>query len=166
MVLHSNLEKDEDWREKFADSNAAPRLLIVLFGADSGYIQVARSDKVIFCKDCGGVFGDPFSGIEISKNVLQIHHYGGSAWRWAYVYKFRYQNKEFFLIGKTAYSYWNVQNCDKLKEFAGTKYEDINFVTGQYEKKEISEDCKLLENKKGKRKIEPLILLSKFEIDN
>jgi hypothetical protein len=166
MVLGSRLEKDEDWSEKFADSNAAPRLLIILFGTDSGFIQAAISDKAILCKDCGGTFGNPFSGMEIVNNVLQFHHYGGSAWRWSYAYKFRYQDKAFFLIGKTTYSFWNVKYCDKLKEFAGTAYEDVNFITGQYEKKEISEDCKLLENKKGKKKIEPLISLSKFEIDN
>ena len=166
MVLGPNWEKNEDWRERGADSNAAPRLLIILFGKDSAYIQVARSEKAILCKDCGGIFGDPFAGIEINKNVLSINHYGGSNWRWGYTHKFRYQENVFFLIGQTSNSYWSVENCEKLNDFAGTKYEDINFITGQYEKKEISEDCKLLESKKGKRKIEQLISLSKFEIDN
>ena len=127
---------------------------------------MAKSEKAILCKDCGGIFGDPFAGIEINKNVLSINHYGGSNWRWGYTHRFRYQENDFFLIGQTSNSYWSVENCDKLNDFAGTKYEDINFITGQYEKKEISEDCKLLENKKGKRKIEQLISLSNFEIDN
>ena len=159
-------EQDENWREKASDSNAAPRLLIILFGTGSGYVQIAKNDKAILCKDCGGIFGDPFAGIEINKNVLSINHYGGSNWRWGYTHKFRFQDKEFFLIGQTKYSFWAVENCEKLNDFAGTKYEDVNFVTGQCEMKEISEDCKLLENKKGKRKIEPLISLSKFEIAN
>ena len=166
MVLGPNWEKNEDWRERGTDSNATPRLLIILFGKNSGFVQVAKSEKAILCKDCGGIFGDPFAGIEINKNVLSINHYGGSNWRWGYTHKFRYQGNEFFLIGQTTNSYWSVENCEKLNDFAGTKYEDINFITGQYEKKEISEDCKLLENKKGKRKIEQLISLSNFEIDN
>ena len=166
IVVGSKWEQDENWSEKASDSNVAPRLLIILFGTDSGYVQIAKNDKAILCKDCGGIFGDPFAGIEINKNVLSINHYGGSNWRWGYTHKFRFQDKDFFLIGQTKYSFLAVENCEKLNDFAGTKYEDINFITGQYEKKEISEDCKLLENKKGKRKIEQLISLSNFEIDN
>ena len=166
IVVGSKWEQDENWSEKASDSNVAPRLLIILFGTDSGYVQIVKNDKAILCKDCGGIFGDPFAGIEINKNVLSINHYGGSNWRWGYTHKFRFQDKEFFLIGQTKYSFLAVENCEKLNDFAGTKYEDINFVTGQYEMKEISEDCKLLENKKGKRKIEQLISLSNFEIDN
>jgi len=166
IVVGSKWEQDENWSEKASDSNVAPRLLIILFGTDSGYVQIAKKDKAILCKDCGGIFGDPFAGIEINKNVLSINHYGGSNWRWGYTHKFRFQDKDFFLIGQIKYSFLAVENCEKLNDFAGTKYEDINFVTGQYEMKEISEDCKLLENKKGKRKIEQLISLSNFEIDN
>jgi len=166
IVVGSKWEQDENWSEKASDSNVVPRLLIILFGTDSGYVQIAKNDKAILCKDCGGIFGDPFAGIEINKNVLSINHYGGSNWRWGYTHKFRFQDKDFFLIGQIKYSFLAVENCEKLNDFAGTKYEDINFVTGQYEMKEISEDCKLLENKKGKRKIEQLISLSNFEIDN
>ncbi|HMK19364.1 MAG TPA: hypothetical protein VK492_14275 [Chitinophagaceae bacterium] len=166
IVVGSKWEQDENWSEKASDSNVAPRLLIILFGTDSGYVQIVKNDKAILCKDCGGIFGDPFAGIEINKNVLSINHYGGSNWRWGYTHKFRFQDKEFFLIGQTKYSFLAVENCEKLNDFAGTKYEDINFVTGHYEMKEISEDCKLPENKKGKRKIEQLISLSNFEIDN
>ena len=166
IVVGPKWEQDENWSEKASDSNVAPRLLIILFGTDSGYVQIAKNDKAILCKDCGGIFGDPFAGIEINKNVLSINHYGGSNWRWGYTHKFRFQDKDFFLIGQIKYSFLAVENCEKLNDFAGTKYEDINFVTGQYEMKEISEDCKLLENKKGKRKIEQLISLSNFEIDN
>ena len=81
-------------------------------------------------------------------------------------HKFRYQKGDFYLIGQSILSYWDVKNCEKLNDFAGTDYEDINFLTGQYERKKISEDCKLLENKKGKKKVQPLVSLAKFEINN
>jgi hypothetical protein len=165
MVVYPKWEDDSDWLEKDVDS-LPKRLLIILFGTSNGYVKVAESEKAILCKSCGGIFGDPFAGIAINKNVLQIDHYGGSNWRWAYTHKFRYQDSGFFLIGQTTNSYWSVKHCDKLKEMAGTDYEDINFITGQYERKRISEDCKLLENKKGKDKGAPLMPLSKFEIDN
>ena len=143
-----------------------PRLLVILFGTEKGYFQSERSPSALLCKYCGGVFGDPFAGITIANNVLSIFHYGGSAWRWSIIDKFRFQNNGWFLIGETKNSYWDVKMCDKLDDFAGTEYEDINYVTGQYERKKISEDCKLLENKKGKRAIQPLTALFKFKIDN
>ena len=120
IVVGSKWEQDENWSEKASDSNVAPRLLIILFGTDSGYVQIAKNDKAILCKDCGGIFGDPFAGIEINKNVLSINHYGGSNWRWGYTHKFRFQDKEFFLIGQTKYSFLAVENCEKLNDFAGT----------------------------------------------
>ena len=143
-----------------------PRKLLVLFGSKSGYVKAAESSASILCKNCGGIFGDPFAGISISKNVLTIHHYGGSAWRWGYTHKFRFQGGGFYLIGKTSTSYWNVEHCDQLDEMAGLEYEDINYVTGSYEKKKISTECKLLLNKKGKQKLQPLVSLTKFTIEN
>ena len=142
-----------------------PRILIVLIGSPTGFTLGATSYKALLCKYCGGIFGDPFAQIKIANNVLEVSHYGGSAWRWAYTHKFRYQNKDWFLIGKTSLSYWNVKHCDKLNDFAGTDNEDINYVTGDYQIKKISENCKLLTNKKGKKKIQPLIPLNKFSIE-
>ena len=87
----------------------------------------------------------------IDKNILIVSHYGGSAWRWSITDKFRFQDNDWYLIGETKNSYWVVERCDKLNGFAGTDYEDVNFVTGDFEIKKISQDCKLLENKKGKK---------------
>ena len=166
LAIYPAWEKDEDWMEKPGFDSMPQRLLIILFGTKTGFKQSAITSNAIMCKDCGGIFGDPFAGISIIGNVLEIYHYGGSNWRWSYTHKFRYQGNGFYLIGKRSHSYWNVMNCEKLDDFAGTDYDDINFLTGQFESKKISEDCKLLENKKGKRKREPLVALEKFEIDN
>lgn len=144
LALYHKNEKKED---RSVDS-FPPRLLIILFGAKNGYIQSVISSTALLCKGCGGIFGDPFAGIEIKNNVLQIDHYGN-----------------WYLIGQTMNSYWNVKHCDKLDDFAGTNNEDINFITGDYEIKKISENCKLLVNKKGKRKILPLVMLNKFSIE-
>jgi hypothetical protein len=128
--------------------------------------MIARSDSAIMCKSCGGIFGEPFAGIAITNGILIVEHYGGSSWRWAYTHKFRYQQNDLYLIGTTTLSYWNVKMCEKLDEFAGTEFKDINLVTGAYEEKKVSEECKLLINKRGKQKIEPLKKLSAFNIDN
>jgi len=165
MVLKS--KQEETFDPSINDSDSLPsRLLIILLKSDKGYRLAGKTDKLIMCNQCGGIFGDPFAGIEIVNGILTVNHYGGSAWRWSYTHKFRYQQNDFYLIGQTNHSYWNVKNCDKLDDFAGTDYMDVNFVTGSYEEKKISEDCKLVKDKKGKQKIQPLIKLSAFTIDN
>ncbi len=125
FALFHKMEK-EDIENVNVDSIPS-RLLIVLFGSKSGYIKAVKSATALLCKYCGGVFGDPFNGVSIAKNVLTISHYGGSAWRWSFDHKFRLQKDDFYLIGQTHYSYWNVKMCDKLNEFAGTDFEDMIF---------------------------------------
>ncbi|HVE61571.1 MAG TPA: hypothetical protein VNA26_07115 [Chitinophagaceae bacterium] len=164
LAVFHKMEKDD--LENMNVDSVPPRLLIVLFGSKSGYAEAAKSANALLCKYCGGVFGDPFNGISIEKNVLRISHYGGSAWRWSSDHLFRFQKNDFYLIGQTNYSYWNVKMCDKLDVFAGTEFKDENFLTGQFKNKKISEDCKLLENKSGKKKLQPLLSLKKFKIDS
>lgn len=142
------------------------RILVILHRESDIYSRVALSDKAVLCKYCGGIFGDPFQGLSIEKGVLLLSHYGGSNWRWAYTHKFRWQPKGYHLIGETRISYWNVEFCDKLGEFAGTEYNDVNYLTGQYEQKKISaEGCKLVLQRIGKRKVKPLVGLNQFNIE-
>jgi hypothetical protein len=148
------------------ENSDAERLILVLFKTATGYSVAGKSANVLMCKGCGGIFGDPYAGIEISKNVLTVHHYGGSAWRWSDDLKFRYQNTDLYLIGRSAHSYWNVKMCDKLGDFAGTDIEETNFVTGDHYIKKISENCKLTTDKKNKIKIKPLVKLADYKNDN
>lgn len=109
-----------------SDTTELPnRILVLLFKNEAGYSLAARTDLAIMAKYDGGVFGDPFESIGIVKGVLKVQHYGGSAWRWAYTHKFRYQNAAFCLIGQTNDNYWNVKMCDKLKAFAGTDRKSV-----------------------------------------
>ena len=148
------------------DTGEADRLLLILFKTARGYSVAAKTTDVLMCKGCGGVFGDPFAGIDIDKNVLTVHHYGGSAWRWSEDLKFRYQHNDFYLIGKENYSYWDVKMCEKLDDFAGTDREETNFITGDHYVKKISENCKLITDKKNKLKIKPLVKLADYKTDN
>jgi len=163
LVLKSKKEDDKD-----ADPNVEPpgRLLVLLFKTADGYKTAMKLDSAILCKQCGGVFGDPFADMTIKKNVLTINHYGGSAWRWELTHRFRYQQNDFYMIGETNYSYWDVKMCNKAGDFAGTDLKDVNYLTGQYEEKKITEECKVLVNKRGKRPVQPLKKLSDFKIEN
>ena len=73
------------------DENALespPCYLVVLFSAATDYFLAAQSAGVMLCKKCGGIFGDPFEGLDIEKDVLTMYHYGGSSWRWNITFKY------------------------------------------------------------------------------
>lgn len=141
------------------------RLLVILFKNKNGYQLADVSDQAVMCRHCGGVFGDPFEGISILNNVLTISHYGGSAWRWGYNHKFKFQKNDFYLIAQSYLYYWDVEYCDKLEEFAATKNIEENFVTGDYSYKEINQDCTPLKKEHRKNPIKPLQTLSSFNIN-
>jgi hypothetical protein len=119
-----------------------PRLLLILFKQQNGYVFGGSSKTAILCHECGGIYGDPFMNVNITKGVLKIYHYGGSSWRWGYTHKYRYDKNAFYLIGKTESSMHILEFCDKIEEFGSSEKIDINFLTGEFEKKTVTEDCK------------------------
>ncbi len=142
------------------------RILLVMLRSKNGYKVIGKSEDVLMCVHCGGVFGDPYSGIEITKGILSVSHYAGSAWRWLEVRKFRLQQSRMYLIGATSDYYWNVSDCDgKGVGDAGRIYRDVNFVTGDEELIERTEECKLIKQVKQKIKRKPLVKLEDFNFD-
>ncbi|HEV2761602.1 MAG TPA: hypothetical protein VGV38_01310 [Pyrinomonadaceae bacterium] len=84
------LEKEKpDLGEYDLPSNQRP-LLILVRGADGRLALAKRNERVVLCSRCGGVFGDPFEGVEVGRNTFTVHLYGGSSWRWKLAYKFNY----------------------------------------------------------------------------
>jgi hypothetical protein len=98
-------------------------LVLALRGKDGLLHRSATSQKAVLCQTCGGVFGDPFEKIEISHGVLVIHHYGGSAWRWAYTERFWFRQNQWQEIGSTSLSTFNGDNSSITS--------DINLLTGE-----------------------------------
>lgn len=84
LVLEDAKSADEDEQGR--------RSLLILTGGAGGKLTLAkRNDKdVVFCRTCGGIFGDPFASIEASLKTFTVNMYGGSNWRWTYSYKFNY----------------------------------------------------------------------------
>lgn len=132
-----------------------PRLLVLLFQAPEERLQLsALSDKVLLCKACGGVFGDPFEGLSIERGVVVVKHYGGSSDRWAYVYRFRYQEGDWFLIGKT-------ESTHNVFSLASSET-DTNFLTGVTLKEVVTEKGRKITKKIVEPK-KPLQRLSEFK---
>ncbi|MEP7165162.1 MAG: hypothetical protein ABI741_10720 [Ferruginibacter sp.] len=88
------------------------RPFLLLIAQQDGKLKlVKRNDNLVMCRQCGGVFGDPYEGLEIIKNGFSISFYGGSSWRWAYTYSFEYNitKKNWFLAREHQLSYHNTE---------------------------------------------------------
>lgn len=118
------LESDvyiEDLKE--TDHKQKARIFIIIFARPlGGYSLSAQSNHCIMLSDDGGMLGDPFQELYLENKTVCIDYYGGSIDRWAYTYKWKFQQKGWFLIGAT---YKTMSPHDNLSE----KY-DFNLNTG------------------------------------
>ncbi|MDR1888524.1 MAG: hypothetical protein LBQ81_03955 [Zoogloeaceae bacterium] len=95
LVLKRNDEEESGNYD--GDYEAAyPRPLLILAGqADKTYKLVARNDKTVYCYRCGGMLGDPFTGVTIEKGFFSIEFYGGSGGgRWTRIVTYRYSKPD------------------------------------------------------------------------
>ena len=93
-------------------------MIILLRQADGKLQQVKRNDDVIMCRQCGGIFGDPYESIEIKNAGFNIHFYGGSSWRWSFDYSFRYDSLKtnWYLVKEKQVTYHNIDMDKTWKE--------------------------------------------------
>ena len=120
-----------DHEEKNGDTT---RPLLLITGRAGGSFQLAeRNDHVIMCKNCGGVFGDPYAAIVIKNNYFSIEHYGGSNWRWTRVITFRYDAKtKNFLLHRDAGTSWHTSENKKPAEHVYRKEDFGKKVFSRY----------------------------------
>jgi hypothetical protein len=85
------LNKPDEAKISDVVNHPAKRPLLLFVGGAGGiYTLAARSDNAVYCVDCGGMMGDPFTGLTIKKGYFTVEHYGGSAQRWTRYVTFRY----------------------------------------------------------------------------
>ncbi len=86
------------------------RPLLLLVRQANGRLKLERqNDQIVMCRECGGMYGDPYSELSIEENGFAISFYGGSAWRWTRGYSFIYNaaKKDWFIAVETESTYWN-----------------------------------------------------------
>jgi hypothetical protein len=134
---------------------APSRALIIAFGhKNKTYSLSIKAEKAILKSDEGGVWGDPFESVSIDRGSVLISFYGGSNDRWYYLYRFRFQDNDWFLIGATLGNYFTgTTTQDNADE------EDYNLLTGDYVIKIQDEQGKLNTTKgnRGRKKLTKLI---------
>jgi hypothetical protein len=107
-------------------------LLLLLGNVDKTYTLAARNDNVVYCYQCGGVFGDPYEGVEIKKGIFTVHHFGGSNDRWSNDITFKYSPADkTWLLYKIVDKGWSVFHLDKVETSIRTKN---NFGVVTFEK--------------------------------
>lgn len=134
--------------------------LAVYLGTKDGYSLLVQSNNSILCQGCGGVFGNPFSGLEINKNnQLQIYHYGGSSERWAYTDTYEYRNDNMYLVA-------NLFTNSTTHNMSYTSV-STNYLTGQQETVWSNGETtkKKYKEKKSKKKlkIKPLTTIDNYD---
>jgi hypothetical protein len=127
LVLHKNNE------EKTSDVVSHPEkrpLLIFTGGPGNTYKLTARNDNAVYCVDCGGAMGDPFTGITIKNGYFSVEHYGGSAWRWARIITFRYvktaQNWVLYKDGNESFNAGDPEKVER-KIYTAKKFGKVPF---------------------------------------
>lgn len=77
-----------------------PRILFIIFKTKEGTYKLSVQSEIMRAGE-GGAFGDPLAGMVYSRGSIVISFYGGSSWRWGYTHRYRFQNKDWYLIGET-----------------------------------------------------------------
>lgn len=68
----------------------ARSVLILIRDANGQLKKAAQNDKLVPCAQCGGMAGDPFSYIQITKGGFTVITEGGSREHWSNEYTFTY----------------------------------------------------------------------------
>ncbi len=140
----------------------APRSLLIAFGTNENtYSLSILAEHVILSAGEGGVFGDPFSGLSIDRGSVVVSDYGGSSTKWYHTYRFRFQDKDWYLIGATMGTIFPISEELGM----GVDEDDYNLLTGDYIRKRTNK-AGTEEVTKGNRGKKPLVKLGEFDITN
>lgn len=91
LVLSKN---GEEQTSDVVDHPEKRPLLILIGQPNNKYKLVSRNDNTVYCFDCGGIMGDPYTGITIKNGYFSVEHYGGSNWRWTRIITYKYSKKD------------------------------------------------------------------------
>ncbi|MCI3935958.1 hypothetical protein MQX03_02030 [Chryseobacterium aahli] len=143
-IAYGNLDEDENdeaaavYEIPNIDHGDAEQVLAIYKKENGKWKILHQTSAPLLSSQSGGVMGNPFNGISISKKSIVIKHFGGSRDKWEYTHRYRYQNGDWYLIGASS-SFGTP--CDYWVSF------DYNISTGDATYKKTVENCKNGENK-------------------
>ncbi|WP_353548715.1 hypothetical protein [Sediminibacterium sp. KACHI17] len=128
LVVAYNTKSDEE-----AIDDGVPRELIIYKLVNHKWSVWQKSTQALMGSRDGGMMGDPYGEMVIEKGILKILQEGGSSWKWNITDKYRYDGREFKLIG--CESHYG-KPCEYFGSF------DFNLVTGKIDVQKEFERCK------------------------
>ncbi len=140
IVLRKNTEETTS---NYAENKPDNRPLLLLLGKpDNSYQLAFRNDNAVYCIDCGGVFGDPFTGTAIKNGYFSIEHgiAGGQHWEQVITFKYDKSKSNWYLYKDHFVSYKMndsndenaealVKDVDKMKtekDFGKISFDNFN----------------------------------------
>ncbi len=96
----------------------AKRPLMILHGNPNGSLTlIERNDNIVLCFLCGGVMGDPYTGITTKKNFFSVEHAGGSSDQWTRIITFKYNMEDGnYYLSRDAGEVWNTNSKKQKKK--------------------------------------------------
>lgn len=119
-----------------------PRPLLLFVNNENGeYSLAAQNDRVVYCCNCGGIFGDPFYEIDIVDGLFTIYHYGGSNWRWTRDITFKYEtiSRDWYLHlnQETSFSVFELEEVESsvktIQDFGKIRFSDFDAFVDYWE---------------------------------
>lgn len=131
------------------DHGDAEQVLAIFKKENTKWKLRHQTSAPLLSSQSGGMMGNPFNGISISKKSIVINHFGGSRGKWQYTHRFRFQNGDWYLIGASARF---GASCDYSVHF------DYNISTGDATYKKTTENCengdvKVIQSQKTNKRI-------------
>ena len=110
----------------------AKRTLWIFIADDSanGFTLASSNNKIIPCEECGGLLGDPFQELKITKpGEFKLHIAGGSRERWALEYFFSFDSnaKKWFLNQLTVDAYDTIAEKSIQKYYSTKDFKNPDF---------------------------------------
>lgn len=121
----------EESTSNYAENKPDKRPMLLLIGQKEGTYKLAyKNNNAVYCIDCGGLFGDPFTGITIKKGCFSIEHgvSGGHHWEHVTTFKYNKSKNNWFLYKDHYINYKFNDSADENAEALVVDYEKLKTV--------------------------------------
>ncbi len=121
----------EESTSNYAENKPDKRSMLLLIGQKEGTYKLAyKNNNAVYCIDCGGLFGDPFTGITIKKGYFSIEHgvSGGHHWEHVTTFKYNKSKNNWFLYKDHYINYKFNDSADENAEALVVDYEKLKTV--------------------------------------
>lgn len=134
LIIVLNKKGEDSLSNTTSETIKRPLLILFRNKLNTELSLQQQNSNVVYCYNCGGVMGDPFTGISINGQSFSVSHYGGSSWRWSRELSFQYNaNENKWLLFSDESESFHVTDPNQIekqvkteKEFGKIKFEEFD----------------------------------------